>query len=117
MRLLLDQSSPRSAAQLLRDGGMDVLHVGEIGLSTATDSELLQAAHNDDRTVVTLDADFHALLAVSGTSKPRIEGLNAQMVADLLTRIVPSLFPDLEKRAVVTVQENRIRLRRLPIRG
>jgi hypothetical protein len=62
MKLLLDQGLPRSAAMLLREGGIDTLHVGEIGLAAATDNEILQRGRQEERVVVTLDADFHALL-------------------------------------------------------
>lgn len=40
-RLVLDQGLPRSAAELLRQQGWDVLHVAECGLSEATDSQIL----------------------------------------------------------------------------
>jgi Domain of unknown function (DUF5615) len=39
MKLLLDQGLPLSAATLLRDVGIDTVHVGEIGLSAAEDAQ------------------------------------------------------------------------------
>ncbi|NET57980.1 MAG: hypothetical protein F6K47_18040 [Symploca sp. SIO2E6] len=49
MRLLLDQGLPRSASILLREAGIDTIHVAEIGLSSAEDSEILQKARKDER--------------------------------------------------------------------
>ncbi len=72
IRLLLDQGLPRSSAELLRRDGWDVRHVAECGLSEAPDSQILKHAETDDRIVCTLDADFHALLAVSGATGPSV---------------------------------------------
>jgi hypothetical protein len=41
-RLLLDQGLPRSTAGLLSQGGWDVVHVSEIGMSRADDREILR---------------------------------------------------------------------------
>lgn len=41
MRLLLDQGVPHDAAALLRSFGYDCTHVGEIGMSKATDQEIV----------------------------------------------------------------------------
>ena len=60
MKLLLDQGLPRSAASLLRAAGIDTVHTGEIGLATADDESVVQVARQEERIVVTLDADFHA---------------------------------------------------------
>ena len=65
MRLLLDQGLPRSAAKFLREAGIDTVHVGEVGCADADDAAILQKAQGEKRTVVTLDADFHTLLALS----------------------------------------------------
>jgi len=82
MKLLLDQGLPRSLAALLRQNSVDTIHVGEISLATASDEEILQHARTDQRIIVTLDADFHALLALAMAAEPsiiriRIEGLRA----------------------------------------
>jgi predicted nuclease of predicted toxin-antitoxin system len=72
--------------------------------------------------VVTLDADFHAMLALSGAVRPsvvrvRIEGLQAQMLATLLIKVLEICADDLEKGAMVSVTENGARVRRLPLLG
>jgi predicted nuclease of predicted toxin-antitoxin system len=120
MKLLLDQGLPRSAAELLRQAGRDAVHTGEIGLATADDSVILQEARNSQRVVVTLDADFHTLLALSGAASPsvvriRIEGLRGAEVAKLIEDVIGNAHDDLLAGAVVTVQQARIRVRKLPI--
>src|SRR5687768_9912917 len=72
MRLLLDQGLPRAAAALLRQAGIDTVHVGEIGYAAATDASILEHGRNEERVVVTLDADFHALLARTGAPSPSV---------------------------------------------
>lgn len=72
IRLLLDQGLPRSAVAVLQKVGWDVVHTFEVGLSRAADVELLEVARRASRTVVTLDADFHALLAVANANSPSV---------------------------------------------
>ena len=118
MKLLLDQGLPRSTASILREKGWDIVHVGEIGMSAARDQEIIEAAREQGRTVVTLDADFHALLAVSGGSAPsvirlRIEGLRGEGLADLLQRLWPAVAEDIQHGALVTVTMKTVRIHRL----
>ena len=120
MKLLLDQGLPRSSALLLREGGIDTLHVGEIGLAAAADNEILRRGRQEGRVVVTLDADFHSLLAFSKAFSPsviriRIEGLTGQVAANVIKEAVLRSKEDLENGALVTVQPGRIRIRRLPL--
>jgi predicted nuclease of predicted toxin-antitoxin system len=100
--------------------GIDTVHVGEIGYATAEDSTILQKGRETGRTIVTLDADFHALLALSKARSPsviriRIEGLQAQEMANLVHSVISRCRDDLEQGAVVTVQPGRVRIRRLPL--
>ena len=41
MRLLLDQGLPRSASSTLRLRGWQVEHVGELGMGSASDADIL----------------------------------------------------------------------------
>ena len=120
MKLLLDQGLPRSSARLLRETGIDTVHVSELGHSTSVDAAILERGREEDRTIVTLDTDFHALLALSGAISPsviriRIEGLKGEATADLIRTVLTQCEQDLEQGAVVTVERRRIRIRKLPL--
>jgi predicted nuclease of predicted toxin-antitoxin system len=120
MKLLLDQGLPLSAAALLRDAGVDTIHVGEIGMSEAEDAEIIQRAREQERVVATLDADFHTLLALNEAISPsviriRIERLRAQAMTDLLLMVIAECEEELEQGSAITVEPSRIRIRRLPL--
>jgi len=71
---LLDQGVPRSAIDHLRGVGYDAVHTSSIGLASADDEAIFAQARRENRVVVTLDADFHTLLALSaGDSLRRFE--------------------------------------------
>ncbi|MCP4358512.1 MAG: hypothetical protein GY796_10895 [Chloroflexi bacterium] len=68
MKLLLDQGLPRTSAARLRALGLDAVHTGEIDLATAEDVEILERAQRENRIVITLDSDFHTLLALTNAT-------------------------------------------------
>ncbi len=120
IRALLDQGLPRSATGRLRAAGWEVTHAGEIGLATAADTVILDRAAAEGRIVVTLDADFHRLVAVSGATKPSVvrvreEGLNAEALVRLLVDAVARADQALISGAVVSVTARSVRIRALPI--
>ncbi|MGE0539540.1 MAG: DUF5615 family PIN-like protein [Dehalococcoidia bacterium] len=120
MKFLLDQGVPRTAAALLRAADIDAVHTGEVGLGTATDTAILQFAHSAGFVVVTLDADFHALLAHSGATSPSVvrirqERLVAETVVGIVRAVIREVANELQQGAAVTVQASRVRVRRLPI--
>ena len=120
MELLLDQGLPLSAAALLRDAGLDTIHVGEIEMSEADDTKIIQRAKEEGRTVATLDADFHTLLALNEAIAPsviriRIERLRAKALTELLLSVIAECEEELQQGAAVTVEPSRIRIRRLPL--
>jgi predicted nuclease of predicted toxin-antitoxin system len=122
MRLLLDQGLPRSTVLHLHNKGMEAVHVGDRGLATASDSKILDFGREEGMVVVPLDADFHALLALSGVTEPsviriRIEGLRGEEVARLLVNVLHVCSDDLLKGAMVSVTENGVRIRHLPVLG
>jgi len=120
VRLLLDQGVPRRAAALLRDEGHDALHASEVGLSSAADLTILTWCRERDRVVVTLDADFHAELAVRGHSRPSVirvrqEGLKGPEMAQLTLTVIDRYREVLTAGAMLTVRAGRVRVRALPV--
>jgi len=120
IRVLLDQGLPHSAIPLLRSAGWDAVHTLDMELQHASDAEIINRARSDQRIVCTLDADFHAMLALSGESSPSVirirqEGLKAKELADLLLGIWPRIAESANAGAMITVADGAIRIRRLPV--
>lgn len=99
---------------------MGRLHAYDCGLSTSQDQNILEYARANRRSLSTLDADLHALLAVSGAAAPSVvrirrEGLRGPAVASLLQRVWSDVSEAIEKGAMVTVTDRSIRVRHLPV--
>lgn len=121
MRWLLDQGLPRSTVALLNSAGQDAIHVADINMSDATDQEILDIAFQSDRTVVTLDADFHALLAANSSKKPSVlrirrERCKAPQVSAMILQVFRHFSQDIKNGCVITIQGEKIRMRHLPLR-
>jgi predicted nuclease of predicted toxin-antitoxin system len=58
LRFLLDEGLSPSVAGVLIAAGHDAVHAREIGLMSAPDETVVQAALDDDRALVTIDTDF-----------------------------------------------------------
>jgi predicted nuclease of predicted toxin-antitoxin system len=70
--------------------------------------------------VITLDADFHALVAVRGLSSPsvvrlRLEGCRAEAVVEILQPVLDRYRADLENGTLISVKEHRVTCHRLPV--
>ncbi|HEV2695314.1 MAG TPA: DUF5615 family PIN-like protein [Verrucomicrobiae bacterium] len=120
MKLLLDQGTPRSAASILRKSGFDAVHTAEIGMAESSDQKILQRAFDDLRVVVTLDADFHTILALSQARQPsviriRMEGLRAEAFSEVLLSVIESCAEDLKRGAMISIRDFQIRVRLLPV--
>ena len=57
-RIYLDQMIGTQVGRALRNEGYDVIRASEVGQSRADDSQILQKAVAEKRTLVTLDDDF-----------------------------------------------------------
>ncbi len=121
MRLLLDANLSPSLSAGLADAGFGALHVGDVGLLTASDAAIIDYARANDLVVVTVDSDFAAMLAVAGAATPSVVQLRdvGELVPSahlaLLTANLDTVAEDLEAGAVVSLSPTRLAVRRLPI--
>jgi predicted nuclease of predicted toxin-antitoxin system len=121
LRFLLDEGLSPRVAQLLSEAGHDAVHARDIGLTSAADPVVLQAAVDDERVLVTLDTDFGTLLARSGDAIPSIILFRGEVTrrpagqARMLLANLDQLEPELADGALVVIGDNRIRVRSLPI--
>ncbi len=120
MKLLVDAALSPLVAASLRDGGHDTIHVRDLGLGEAADEVILEAAARGQRVLVSADADFGTLLARRNAAQPSVVLLRRSSQrrpaaqAALLLANLPAVEAELQADAVVVIEDDRIRVRRLP---
>jgi predicted nuclease of predicted toxin-antitoxin system len=123
VKLLIDNALSPVVASLLRDAGHDALHVRDLGLAAAEDDALVARAANDGRVVVSADTDFGTILALRVLRSPsfilwrRAAPRRPEHQAPVIASVIAAAEAELDLGAVVVIEANRIRIRRLPIGG
>ena len=119
MNFLIDENIPYDAVAALREKGHDVVWIREVARGSA-DKEVLARAEEEKRILITLDKDFgelafHSYLSVScGIILFRIPMPSSSYMAKFVVTVIESRSDWSGHFAVV--EENRIRMRALPIR-
>ena len=120
MNFLLDQGIPRSTVTLLKNVGIEARHVGDLAMATALDEQIIEKARQDNSVIVTLDSDFHTILALDNAFKPsviriRIEGLKGDGIAEIIKQVITVCKSELLNGAAVSVTQSAIRVKLLPL--
>ena len=120
MKILADlHISPRTV-EFLCSLGYDAVRVNQVMSATATDAQIIEKSISESRVILTQDMDFSALIALSGRAVPsliclRLSSSRIEYVNGILKRILPGIEEDLLSGTIVTVQDHRIRRRKLPL--
>lgn len=122
MKLLVDANLSPSVAEGLRTAGFEAVHVVDLGLVTASDDEIFDAASAEGLTVVTADSDFGMLLALRRATSPsvvqlrHVAELGSLEHVGLLSANLPQIADDLDRGAIALLSPTRLAVRDLPIR-
>lgn len=122
MNIVVDMNLSPSWVPVLRQAGHQVLHWREAGEPDAPDRLIMEWARIHGYIVFTHDLDFGAILAASQGLAPsviqiRIQDVTPQTCSGILLDALARFQGYLEKGSLVTVDENRARVRVLPLGG
>lgn len=121
MRFLVDNALSPRVARLLAEAGHDAIHLRDRGKQDEPDEVVFALASQEDRVLVSADTDFGTLLALRVEVTPsvilmrRLQGRRPEEQAAVLLSVLPSVSDDLAAGALVVIDEERVRVRALPI--
>ena len=118
MKFLLDQDVYTGTLRFLQQLGYDAIPVAQLGLSRASDTDLLKKAQELKRIFVTRDRDFGGLVFVgelgSGVIYLRMLPSTQNAVHQELERVL-DLYTEVQlQQAFVVVEPGRHRFRKIP---
>ena len=119
MRFLADMGVDLQIVQWLRQNADDAVHLRDQGLHKLPDSKIFDKAFSENRVILTFDLDFGEIVALSGGRIVSVIlfRLHNTRTLHVLHRLQSALAlrQELEKGAVIVVEETRCRVRSLPI--
>jgi predicted nuclease of predicted toxin-antitoxin system len=100
--------------------GHDIVRVNDVLPPSAHDEAIIDSALAPERADLTQDLDFSALTALSGRRRPsiitlRLSTARVESVNETLKRALPLLETPVEQGSLITVGDNTIRVRLLPL--
>jgi len=120
MKFLLDMGISHTTAGFLRSIGHDAVHLREQNLQRLGDEDIVAKAYEEKRIILVHDLDFGRMVALSGERLPsvitfRLSDMRAQNVNLYVTEVLDRFAEELEIGGLVSVMDDTIRLRRLPV--
>jgi len=110
-----------TTVRALRAAAHDAVHLREEDLFRLPDPEIVARAAHEQRIVLPFDLDFGDILAVARTEAPsviifRLRNQTPAAVNPRLFRVISECESELTSGAIVIVEDEGYRVRRLPIR-
>lgn len=120
MKFLSDMRISQKTVEWLRTENYDSVHLREENLHKMKDEEIFEKAKKEDRIILTCDLDFGAILALSHSEFPsvilfRLSNERPENINKYLKTVLSKHSDDLKTGCIITVEDNRYRIRMLPI--
>ena len=120
MKFIADIHISPQTVKSLSEEGYKIKRVTEFLKPNAKDEQILDLALKEKSTIITQDLDFGALLAKRGVNKPSVITLRVNIakpakITEILEKVLPQIKSELNEGSIIIVEEERIRIRRLPI--
>ena len=121
MRFLVDASLSPVVVQALTDGGHEAVHVVDVLRLDAPDEAIFDLAAHERRVIVAADTDFGEIVARRRTMFPSLVLFYRQVgrrpieQGQTLLAQLDDVEAELSQGAIVVIEDERIRIRSLPI--
>lgn len=120
IRFLVDMGLAQSTGEHLGSRGHDVVHLRDQGLERLPDDQIVAKAQQERRAIVAHDLDFGRIVALSGGTVPsivthRLTNMTPPRVNIAPEAVLSEATASLERGALVTVTDEGIRIRQLPV--
>ena len=119
MRFLVDMGVSPRVARWLCERGHDAVHLRDQGLQKLGDDVIFAKACAENRVVVTWDLDFAEIVSASrsptSTIVLRLRDTRTERVLSRLEAVLERVVEALESGAIVSLEDTRHRVRRLPV--
>lgn len=111
-----------SSVTALRAVGHEVVHLRDERLMRLSDASILDKARHEESVVLTCDVDFGSLLATGMEESPsviiiRLRDQRPGTVTPRIIDVAAACEMELRSGCVITIEESRHRIRRLPIQN
>jgi predicted nuclease of predicted toxin-antitoxin system len=121
LRFLADVHISPLTVAALKLQGYDILRSTDLLPATAADIDILELARVEGRIIITQDLDFSMLIAVGKYNQPslvtlRLSSAKPDVITQRLLEVLPQLEEELTQGSALTVDDNSVRIRKLPIR-
>lgn len=120
LRILIDMNLSPEWVNELRLHGFDAVHWASVGDARADDGTLISWARANGYTLFTHDLDFGTLLAMTHAAGPSVLQIRGQNVLPghmgaIVRSALTRYDSELRSGALVTIEQNRSRVRVLPL--
>jgi predicted nuclease of predicted toxin-antitoxin system len=121
LKFLIDNALSPIFPKQLQKHGHDAIHVRDMDMQTCSDEEIFDFAQREERIIVSADTDFGTIIALRNEQYPSViifrrtrNRRPIEQVALLISNL-GQIEVSLRNGSIVIIEDNRIRIRALPI--